>query len=55
MQLVLPPQLFLNWYKERFGHDFNGVSDEDCDLEICWKMAYQAGQKDPVWYKQKEK
>lgn len=30
---------FENWYKSRFGHDFGGVADEDCDLESCWKAA----------------
>ena len=40
-----PFKSFLEWYEKRFGHHFNGVSDEDCDLEVCWIAAYKEGQK----------
>lgn len=33
---------FKGWYQDRFGHDFGGVSDEDCDLENCWQLAQAA-------------
>lgn len=30
---------FDEWYRGRFGHNFQGLSDEDCDLEFCWQAA----------------
>lgn len=39
--------IFDEWYKHRFGHGFAGVSDEDCDLEDCWKVA-EASLRDEV-------
>ncbi len=33
---------FLKWFKGRFGYGFGGISDEECNLEVCWKSAWKA-------------
>jgi len=36
------PSAFDKWYRNRFNRPFQGVCDEDCDLEACWYAAIAA-------------